>query len=300
MSIIRQRTKNLIISGIIGALIMAIVTISVFVLMQGRIQNLKNEMSKMVKVPTEEEVVEKEDMYILSNSIQAGEIIKSDDIKLLSVEQGVTPENAIKDKKDIVGNRLRVDLPKNMPITSNLLFGEKDIDDDIRIQEFRLLFIPTKLQEKDFVDIRISFPNGEDYIVLSKKQVQDLERLEQEGDISEALWLHLSEEEILRISSAIVDAYLHEGSKLYAISYVVPEVQEAAKVTYPVNEDVYKLMLEDPNIVNVAFEELENEKREILEENLNIFMGEDEGTSNSSTNSKPDTNTPPDEMDEFF
>jgi hypothetical protein len=81
------------------------------------------------------------------------------------------------------------------------------------------------------------------------------------------LWL--DESEIHNISSAIIDAYIHPGTKIYVVTYIMPELQEAAIPFYAANEDVLDLMRRDPNIVAKASDALAREMRAALERNLN-------------------------------
>ncbi|TCK99711.1 flagellar basal body P-ring formation chaperone FlgA [Natranaerovirga hydrolytica] len=271
MSIIRQRTKNLLVAGFVGALIMASIGMAIFTFMHIEMKALKIEISNMESIEVEEPIPRK-DMYVFNQLIEAGDVIGEGDIMMVSAEEGLIPQNAITNKEEIVGKSTKLSVTTNMPVISDLLFTAEDIRDDLRIQEYSLFFLPSRLKTNDVIDIRITFPNGEDFIVLSKKQVKSIEKTEENNTVLETLWLHLSEEELLRISSAIVDAYLNEGSRLYGISYVMPEVQEAAKVNYPVNQAVYNLIKENPNIVDIAMEELEMNKRKTLEQNLSTFM----------------------------
>ena len=60
-----------------------------------------------------------------------------------------------------------------------------------------------------------------------------------EGRRDNLIRLHMTEEEILRMSSAIVDASLVEGSIPYAVQYVAPDIQKGAAKTYPANLEVW-------------------------------------------------------------
>lgn len=71
------------------------------------------------------------------------------------------------------------------------------------------------------------------------------------------------------MASAIVDASIVEGTVLYAVPYIAPEIQDEAVRTYPVNPGVQKLILEDPNIINKAVTELESRNRELFEKRIN-------------------------------
>lgn len=123
------------------------------------------------------------------------------------------------------------------------------VKDDWRIHGFPYIKLTNQLQVGDYVDVRISFPDGGDFVLLSKKQIKSLSPLREEGVA--ALWMIVTEEELLRLSSAVVDAYLNEGCCIYAIQYVA-ETQKEAIVNYVVNNTVKQLMAEDPNIVKKA------------------------------------------------
>ncbi|WP_145950047.1 hypothetical protein [Paenibacillus sp. Y412MC10] len=122
------------------------------------------------------------------------------------------------------------------------------------------------MKKSDFVDVRIKFPTGQDYILLSKKKVEDLS--------NNRVWYHMDEKEILSMSSGIVDAYLNDAT-IYALSYVDPYMQEKAVVTYPPNAKVLDLIDSDPNIVDVAKTELERHYRQKLEADMKSMTSEE-------------------------
>ena len=64
--------------------------------------------------------------------------------------------------------------------------------------------------------------------------------------------MNLSEDEILSLSCAIVEAYKIEGTKLYATKYTDAGLQQASSPTYVVNNEVARLMDSDSNIVDKA------------------------------------------------
>ena len=143
----------------------------------------------------------------------------------------------------------QVSLEDNQQENTSLQPKIKKAEDDWRIHGFPYIKLTSNLKVGDYVDVRISFADGGDFVVLSKKQIQGLSPLREEG--TRALWLIVSEEEILRLASASVDAYCNEGCSIYAIQYV-SDTQKEATVNYVVSDTVKKLMEEDPNIVKRA------------------------------------------------
>lgn len=142
-----------------------------------------------------------------------------------------------------------------------MVYEDTPAPPDLRNRELQVVLLPSSLAQGDIIDVRIQFPTGQDYILLSKKKVERLN--------ASTLWITMTEEEILSLSSAIVDAYLHKAS-IYALTYVEPQFQTAAIPTYPANQEVLKLLESDPNIVRRAEQELVRQVRSSLESSLAI------------------------------
>ena len=107
-----------------------------------------------------------------------------------------------------------------------------------------MLQLPIQLDIGEYVDIRLLMSNGQDYIVVSHKEVKDI--------TDETIWLQLTEEEILIMSNAIVESYLSPASNLYVTKHVEPGIQGAANITYVPSAQVIELIREDSNIINQA------------------------------------------------
>ena len=205
-------------------------------------------------------------VYRIVAGKKSGEVLLDKDIAPAEISSDLVPADAVTDPSLAIGKVIRCSILSNTIITDSLLYGKQDYPHDMRLVEYTVLNIPQKLQKSEFIDIRIMFPNGLDYIVLSKKQVVDLERPEENQ--KSIIWFHAGEEEILRMSSAIVDASIVEGTVLYVLPYIAPDIQNEAVRTYPSNPEVQKLILEDPNIISKAVTELETRNRELFEKRI--------------------------------
>ncbi|WP_222120778.1 SAF domain-containing protein [Paenibacillus sp. Y412MC10] len=226
-------------------------------------------------------------VYGMTRDIKAGEIIRAEDLQNVTIDATKVPADAIVDDSAI-GKYTKIALTAGTPLTQEMLYESGVTPQDLRNQEFRMIELPTKLAKNDYVDVRVKFPSGEDYIVLSKKKVEDLN--------AGTVWHTMNEQEILTMSSAIVDAYLNDAS-IYSISYVEPGIQQAAKVTYPANQAVLDLIESDPNIVQKATTALERKLRQKLEKNISDLTPEQiqkylSNKQNAST-INPDTQTNP-------
>lgn len=199
----------------------------------------------------------------------------------------------------------KLDMKKNTIITPNLVEqSDNAITSDVRVQEYNVISLPVDLAEGDYVDIRLMVPNGQDFIVVSKKAVE----IPQNGDgtiIADTIKLTLREDEILSMSSAIVEAAGISGAKLYAIKYKEAGIQDAAVPTYRPNSAVTTLIgidgagnITNPNIVSQAIEELRKRymppattaRNEYLQSEINNSTDYDtkvqEGMTNSITNAQ--------------
>ncbi len=124
------------------------------------------------------------------------------------------------------------------------------------------ILISENTKNNDVVDIRIRYPNGEDYVVLSRKQI----RLN-EGDYKHC-YLRVDEEELLLMAAALVDADYFEGAVIYTTKYIAASIQEKSEVTYLPKEELLELMRKSPNIVAfIQDDEVETMRKE-LEERL--------------------------------
>lgn len=145
----------------------------------------------------------------------------------------------------------KVNMKAKTIIAGSYIARADQIDtDDVRQQEYNVIVLSTDLMTGDYIDVRLMLPNGQDFIVVSKKSVTIPQT---SGEYSpNAIWLKLSEDEILTMSSAIVEAFQIPGSKLYATKYTDAGSQEAATPTYIASQAVVELMDKNPNITEEA------------------------------------------------
>lgn len=151
----------------------------------------------------------------------------------------------------------KVDLYKNSIITLDMIAkSDEKTTNDLRKVEYNMIVLPSQIQTGDYVDIRLSLPTGQDYIVVSKKEV---EIPQVSGvDVENTIWLKLTEAEIVTMNNAIVESYNILGSTLKAVTYTEAGVQDKATPTYVPSAAVTQLIIRDPNIVQTAMQEIYN------------------------------------------
>lgn len=186
---------------------------------------VKNYRGEIEDLKKQSEVVNR---YVLKEDRVANSVITADDVELAGVksvsapldsyEEKADPAKKVKGLKDLVGRRLKINARKNT-ILSEAMFYEEDKEPtiDLRLQEFNMITLPSDLVENDYIDVRVRFPSGEDYSVLIGKKV--------EAYSNNTIFIRLTEDEILTVGSAIIEAYILDGTKLYANKYVDPANQ---------------------------------------------------------------------------
>lgn len=151
----------------------------------------------------------------------------------------------------------KINMNKNTVLTVDTIAkSDEKTTNDQRKVEYNMLVLPTQLESEEYIDIRLSLPTGQDYIVVSKKQVEIpfIDGVESDDTI----WLKLSEDEIITMNNAIVDAFRIMGSKLQVVIYTEAGMQDAATPTYVPSLEVAELVHNNPNIVEEAREALWN------------------------------------------
>ena len=255
-----QRQKR--VSFLLGMLVMLIIAAIVIALLFMQLINLKKEQDA---IKAAERTV-----YVVSEDVSSGSgiqitAIEGDTSREPNVTQdvadaSVVPENVAtasdfysdegqsQPRSDLVA---KIDLKAGTILTKDMLTtSSEQVTNDLRKQEYNMLSLPTDLVDGDFVDVRIRFGNGQDYIVVSKKQVSipEIAGAPAEGVIN----INLSEDESIAMSSAIIELYQLKAVEMYVSRYTDPGMQVAATPTYPVSSEALNLMDSNPNIVDEA------------------------------------------------
>lgn len=258
---ITKRKNKTIRAVLISTLIACSGFSAAFFVSMNRIRGTYGERIRMLE--TRYEAVQQE-VYVATETIPAGSPVSrtntSHTIISSSMDAGI-----YMDKTDI-GKIAVADIAKGQAVCRNMLGTE--LEYALREAEYAMLTLNTNLKLNDFVDLRIMYPNGENYVVMTKKCVRHLNL----GTNECYFWL--DEAEIMRMSSAVVDVYLHPGSILYTAKYI-EDGQEELQVNYQPSKSVMAAIANDPNIVEDATESLNASVREALEGRLKEMEGED-------------------------
>lgn len=200
--------------------------------------------------------------YALKEPVARGDVITGDDIKEVYVSEAGAGDLFLYNLIDSPDHTFyaRADLSAKTTLTNAMVYEDEKVNDDTREIEYSFIELPSKIAVGEYIDIRIQFPTADEYVLLSKKKVKDV--------VGTTVWFDIDEGELLTMSSAIVDAYLEQGTKIYAVNYVDDQMQPKASMTYPVKDNVKELISSSPNIVERAKLNLEKQNRARLEQNL--------------------------------
>ncbi|KAB3525454.1 SAF domain-containing protein [Alkaliphilus serpentinus] len=289
----RNRLKRLIMMIVPIILLLSGAVVGGMYLYDQQIDEIRNQYESEINDLQMEIYQSKRIAYVPKEEIKAGTRLSLELLEEIEILSSV-PQGRFITEEDL-GKIAKVDLQINTPIYKSMTLVE-DISDDLREEEFNMILLQSNMAKDKYIDVRITFPNGENYIVLSKKKIRDV------ALDKNTIWLWLKEEEILKFSSAIVDAYIHHGTKLYTVTYVEPGLQKEAIANYTPNINVLNIIASNPNIVEEAkaelHQQLTRDLRNGLDERLALLKSEDIMMVNSGI--KDETNRRNDKISEDF
>lgn len=222
-------------------------------------QKEKNISEELASLQLEVEM-NKQFVYVATDDLKKGTVLE--DGVNVEIQENVTalPYELYLQEEDL-GKTLIVDVSAYEPVMASMVTDEV-LTKDMREVEIGVANLMVDQQNLDYVDIRIMFPTGEDYIVIPKVKVN---KLLLEDCI---FYTNLNESEILTLASATIDAFTISGTKIYTTRYVESNLQDKAIPNYPVRDDILTLIATDPNVLEVAQQTLNYSARQVMEQKL--------------------------------
>jgi hypothetical protein len=262
----QKKARNSMLIGIIIGLIFGCIGIAYFFMQANNYKKQIEETNANTKTA-----------YVLKSDIKSGEAITLSDLTQVSVLKDVIPTDYIT-AGDITENTIaKIDLTKGVVLSESMIQeADEQITSDLREQQYNMIVLPQYLSVDDYIDIRLVLPNGQDFIVVSKKRIKNM--------TADTIWIDMYEQETLAMSNAIVEAYKISGSKLYATTYVEPGTQESATTTYKPSSEVITLINSDSNIVNEARQKLKERYDNLNDIRSQINTQLNEASDNAQSN----------------
>ena len=252
----RKNKAKLLISIIIVTTLILLAAIVIIVVGKKTMDEYKSKLDDL-----ESELnANQQSVYVSLTDITAGEKIEENvNVTKQTVYTGLDSSYFV--SFEDLGGIARIDIPAGEPVLKSTVTNLA-ITQDTREYEISVANLMTNQKEYEYVDVRIMFPNGEDYIILSKKPVRNL-NLE-----NCVFFTYMNEDEIMRMASATIDAFTVSGTKIYTTRYVESSLQKDATPTYLIKAETMDLINRDPNIVKIATETMNLQARMDLESRL--------------------------------
>lgn len=225
---IQRRTRN---SFLLGMLVMLIIAVAIIAILYF---TAFGEMITEVKDKGQGGTVV---AYKLTADVKSGETIKLTKVEAVNFFTTDLPSDYMPTSEDISRYKSKVDLKAGTVLSRGLLYQEEMVANSTRLMEYNMLTLPSTLRIGDYVDVRLTLPTGQDFIVVSKKQIMSVK--------DTTVGFYLTEDEILMMSSAIIESYIIKASNLHVTQYVEAGLQDSATPTYAVNSQVYALVQAD-------------------------------------------------------
>lgn len=204
----------------------------------------------------------KQCVYVAASDIRRGSVLDESMLCVKEIYTELGDDSFI--NSSMLGYEALIDIPAGEPVMVNMVreYGMSAEEKEYEISAIELM---ADQKELDYIDVRIRFPDGSDYLVLPHKKIYGL-NME-----TSTFFTRCTESEILTMTSAIIDTYIIEGAKMYAVRYVNGMLQEAAIPNYPVRKETLEIINSDPNVIYKASETLNISVRRALEEKLAAY-----------------------------
>ncbi len=260
---IKRSTRQYIIVSLICMIVIGSAAVFTSSIVTGQV---KQEYRSLLRKAYQEQEANQRIVYVAVADINAGDMIREELVEEKTVYSSQPQETYITQTE--IGKTALIDIPVGTQIINSMLI-EHRVADELREAQYRVITVNSNIVNNDTVDVRLRYPNGESYVVLSKKIIK--------GYSAETATCYFwnNETELLRMSAAIVDASLYPGSELITTRYIEPNLQKASEITYTPSLQVLSLIENDPNIVDRCSQEINKTIRKSLENRLAQSMEAD-------------------------
>lgn len=212
-------------------------------------------------------------IYTVGKPVKAGDEVTPDILKPTKTYTSLLTDQYVTDTSSITGRYFKIAVEPGSALYKNM-FMDDELEDDMRDRDITLDRMTVGIEEGDYIDIRVTLPYGDDYVVLAHKRVYAIN--------DNTIKLHLNEIEWNTYQGALIDYYLNKdyGMTIYADRYIEPGLQQSAIRFYAVPGNIAALMQKNPNILDKDEAASLNQWRKSLEEILVLFR-DDEDTIDS-------------------
>lgn len=223
--------------------------------------------------------------YAIASNMLSGAEIKEEDLIEVHVPQSAIATNGYdiavnaEARTQLVGRKVRCNISSGTILTPDLLMTEEEAVSGILHYPIELTFesLPVTLKPGDIIDLRLLLSNGEEYVVLDHKKVEDI--------YNSTITLHITEEENAIVNSLYNDLGVYSScTKAYLFKYLEPGNKQTLSF-YPVVSDMEDFLMYNPNITDITRCVNSNLRAHIDETLLTLSNSVNTGTSSQAMSS---------------
>lgn len=191
--------------------------------------------------------------YVVVSDVVSGKPIEESDLDLIEVPLSMST-NLANDIEELTGKHFKIGLTAGTVITTDCVY-EEIITSDMRYYDMMVDVVPIGLKPGAFVDVRIKYGTGADFIGVAHRQVAKVN--------GNAIKLIVTEQDIHMFSTMLIENIIFNerfkdgngtmvdpvGAYIYAIEYVDGGVQDKAGEYFAPSMLVQAIMQGDPNML---------------------------------------------------
>jgi len=196
-----------------------------------------------------------------ASDLYAGKQVEAGDLEVHQIPESLLNRSFVLEPQTVIGKYYKIAMTSGTPLSMDLVMQDP-VEDTTREFDIVANVLPIGLRVGDYIDFRIVYPLGEDYIVLPHKRIEAIN--------GKTVKVKLDETEVHNYQAALVDYFLQSpnGAALYMTKYLEPGIQVPAAPYYAVPKNILAIMIADPNILAKANEALNNATRSIIEKGV--------------------------------
>lgn len=209
--------------------------------------------------------------YELNYDVKGGTIIAETDLVPIEVPKKAAT-GYVQDINNILGKYYKVALGQGTVLGESMV-SDYELKGDLRYLDVSIDDLPIGLEVGDYVDVRFRFTFGQNFVVMSHKQVVEINK--------NVLKLVVDEKDIHSYESMLKDKAQYIGCRVSAVQYIEGGIQDAGLNYYPLRIESLSALVQDPNIKSTEdISQFKLVDRELLEQQL-ITQADINGTDNT-------------------
>lgn len=180
------------------------------------------------------------DVVVAKQPLKAGTMVDEKMLQLRKWDRGSLSPNMITDMSVLKDKLWKIDISTEGPITADMVAKEEYGPTD-RLQLVIVDAVTPSLQEGDYVDLRMITPYGVNYVVMSKKRINNI--------YDSGIEVVMSEAELMVYSGLLIDQYMNPGTMVYTSKYLDPTLQKSTYTMYVPPQDILDYMEVNANML---------------------------------------------------